>query len=231
MQDWHMIAAAMRLGGAVMYPLALMAIVALTLALERLLAVWRYARIGAAAARDPAGALAQLHGLPEGHVLRRVAAVLQDDGDPPLWWLEAQLEVLAMQIDHDLKRGMWVLETIVTAAPLLGLLGTIVGMMQSFRLLGAGGLVNPTGVTSGVAQALIATAFGLVIALLALFAFNYLSRRIDQSLDQLEAFCNQVLYARRRAAQTAATSAAAAGEAGMHYATGLRAAAVLVAAP
>jgi biopolymer transport protein ExbB len=229
-----MIAEAMRLGGAVMYPLALLAIIALTLALERLLVVWRYARIGAAAAREPMRALAQLHGLPEGHVLRQVAAILHDNGAQPLWWVEAQLEALAMQIDNALKRGVWALETIVTAAPLLGLLGTIVGMMQSFRLLGAGGLVNPTGVTGGVAQALIATAFGLVIALLALFAFNYLSRRIDQSLDRLEAFCNQVLHARRHAAEAAATPAAATGESALHTAIGLRtarASATAVAAP
>ena len=55
----------------------------------------------------------------------------------------------------------------MTAAPLLGLLGTIIGMMHSFRLIGGQGVVNPTGVTGGVAQALIATAIGLVIALAA----------------------------------------------------------------
>lgn len=78
------------------------------------------------------------------------------------------------------------LETIVTAAPLLGLLGTITGMMHSFNLIGAGGLVDPTGVTGGVAQALIATALGLFIAILALFAFNFFSRRQSQALDEME---------------------------------------------
>lgn len=50
-------------------------------------------------------------------------------------------------------RGLWLLETIVTAAPLVGLLGTIAGMMHSFRLIGGDGLVNPAGVSGGVAQA------------------------------------------------------------------------------
>src|SRR5471032_2348214 len=76
------------------------------------------------------------------------------------------LAVIAMVllIEKSLSRGLWVLETTVTAAPLLGLLGTITGMMHAFNLIGASGLVDPTGVTGGVAQALIATALGLFIA-------------------------------------------------------------------
>ncbi len=70
----------------------------------------------------------------------------------------------------------------------MGLLGTIVGMMHAFQLIGGSGLVNPTGVTGGVAQALVATAIGLVIALVALFAFNYFSRRIDRLVEELESF-------------------------------------------
>jgi len=79
-----------------------------------------------------------------------------------------------------------VLETIVTAAPLLGLLGTISGMIRAFKLFGAEGLVDPRGVTGGVAEALIATAVGLFIALIALFAFNYFSHRQAQVMDELE---------------------------------------------
>jgi biopolymer transport protein ExbB len=101
---------------------------------------------------------------------------------------------------------LWVLETIVTAAPLLGLLGTIVGMMHAFQLIGAKGLVNPTGVTGGVAQALVATAIGLVIALVALFAFNYFSRRIDRLVDELEAFANSWLSDIRLAREQAAST-------------------------
>jgi biopolymer transport protein ExbB len=79
-----------------------------------------------------------------------------------------------------------VLETIVTAAPLLGLMGTIGGMMDAFKIIGGSGVVNPTGVTGGVAQALIATAIGLLIALIALFGFNYFSRVQSQTMDEME---------------------------------------------
>ncbi|MCE1243940.1 MAG: MotA/TolQ/ExbB proton channel family protein [Oryzomicrobium sp.] len=104
----------------------------------------------------------------------------------PAWWVESRAGDEAQIIEKTLSRGLWVLETIVTAAPLLGLLGTITGMMHSFNLIGAGGLVDPTGVTGGVAQALIATALGLFIAILALFAFNFFSRRQSQALDEME---------------------------------------------
>ena len=75
------------------------------------------------------------------------------------------------------------LETVVTAAPLMGLLGTITGMMQAFKVIGGSGLVAPTQVTSGVAQALIATALGLLIALFALFGFNFFARMQSHALD------------------------------------------------
>ena len=74
----------------------------------------------------------------------------------------------------------------MTAAPLMGLLGTITGMMQSFKVIGGAGLVAPTQVAAGVAQALIATALGLLIALVALFAFNFFSRMKSRALDEME---------------------------------------------
>lgn len=102
-----------------------------------------------------------------------------------------------------MSRGFWVLETIVTAAPLLGLLGTIVGMMHSFQLFGGNGLVNPGGVTGGVAQSLVATAIGLVVALFALFAFNYFSRRLERLIDDLEVHANERLSEIRLKAESA----------------------------
>ena len=125
----------------------------------------------------------------------------------PLWHMEAKVEAAAQRIERDMSRGLWLLETIVTAAPLVGLLGTIVGMMHSFKVIGGDGLVNPAGVSGGVAQALIATAIGLVIALVALFAFNYLSRRIDRLMDDLESFANERLGELRLANEREATPA------------------------
>jgi len=141
-------------------------------------------------------------GLPQRHALKRIGCLLVDPR-APLWRIESRVEATAAQIERDMSRGLWLLETIVTAAPLLGLLGTIVGMMHSFKLIGGNGLVNPSGVTGGVAQALIATAIGLVIALVALFAFNFFSRRIDRLMDDLESFANEALSDLRLAAERA----------------------------
>ena len=144
-------------------------------------------------------------GLPQQHALSRIGRLLEDER-APLWRIEARVEATAAQIERDMSRGLWLLETIVTAAPLLGLLGTIAGMMHSFKLIGGDGLVNPSGVTGGVAQALIATAIGLVIALVALFAFNFFSRRIDRLMDELESFANEALSDIRLAAERAGLS-------------------------
>jgi biopolymer transport protein ExbB len=100
--------------------------------------------------------------------------------------VESRAAKEARLIEKSLKRGLWVLETIVTGAPLLGLVGTIVGMMDSFKLIGGSGLVNPTGITGGVAQALIATTLGLIIALIALIAFNFFSHLQSRTIDEME---------------------------------------------
>jgi biopolymer transport protein ExbB len=202
MNDWSNLADAARLGGWVIYPLTVLAVAALAITLDRAYAFWRFARIPRWAAGDVSPIMEGSLGLPQQHALRRVGRLLADRG-APLWRIEARVEAAAAQIERDMSRGLWLLETIVTAAPLLGLLGTIVGMMHSFKLIGGDGLVNPSGVTGGVAQALIATAIGLVIALVALFAFNFFSRRIDRLMDELESFANEALSDLRLAAEGA----------------------------
>jgi biopolymer transport protein ExbB len=188
MQDWLGIVQAARVGGWVVYPLTLLAVIALVIVLDRAWVFWRFASIpGNAGDGDDAARVAALLRLPPQHALRRLIEPLLGNATKPAWWIEARAGALAFEVQRDMSKGLWVLETIVTAAPLLGLLGTIVGMMHAFRLIGNNGLVNPGGVTGGVAQALIATAIGLVIALVSLFAFNYFSRRLDRLVDELEA--------------------------------------------
>jgi biopolymer transport protein ExbB len=205
MNDWNNLADAVRLGGWVVYPLTVLAVVALAVMLDRLYTFWRFARMPDRLSEPSArgaeqGGAAILKGLPPQHALSRLGRLIDDDRTP-LWRIEARIEATAAQIERDMSRGLWLLETIVTAAPLLGLLGTIVGMMHSFRLIGGDGLVNPAGVSGGVAQALIATAIGLVIALVALFAFNYFSRRVDRLMDELESFVNERIGDVRLAAE------------------------------
>lgn len=99
--------------------------------------------------------------------------------------LDGHLEEAIMHEVPSLDRTLWVLDTVITLAPLLGLFGTIVGMFNAFHALGdaqSGALQ----VTGGIAEALIATASGLLIAMIGLVFFNALHTRVRVVLHQLE---------------------------------------------
>lgn len=90
------------------------------------------------------------------------------------------LEKQYLQSKGLLNRGIWILETIVTAAPLLGLLGTIMGIIDTFSALAASGVSDPSKVSAGMGTALYATGLGIAIALAALVANNFLGSRIEK---------------------------------------------------
>jgi biopolymer transport protein ExbB len=97
--------------------------------------------------------------------------------------------------NQELRRfncGLAILDTIITLAPLLGLLGTITGMIHAFGLLGGKDLDAPQVITGGIAQALIATAFGLMIAITALIPFNYLNARLEEARHELQDSATQL---------------------------------------
>jgi biopolymer transport protein ExbB len=180
-------------GGAIVYPLLFLGIVAVLIILDRAVTYYRSLRLPRPLAElvetygfswDELNR--QLAGLAPVNAYKRFFGVIRDNRDKPGWWVESRAGDEAGDIEKSLGRGLWILETVVTAAPLMGLLGTITGMMQAFKVIGGSGLVAPTQVTSGVAQALISTALGLLIALFALFGFNFFARMQSQALDHLE---------------------------------------------
>jgi biopolymer transport protein ExbB len=85
-----------------------------------------------------------------------------------------------------LNRRMVVLDTVITLAPLLGLLGTVLGMIDSFKIISVSGTSHPAGITGGVAEALIATATGLAIAIVCLVGYNWCRDRIRQITEEIE---------------------------------------------
>ncbi|MHB8383721.1 MAG: MotA/TolQ/ExbB proton channel family protein [Candidatus Binataceae bacterium] len=184
---------AIKFGGAMVYPLLLLGVIALVIILDRAVMYSRCLRLPVETADliETFGfsweALAlRVDALGMRNAYARFIRVILANRDKPAWWVESRAGDEAGEIEKSLGRGLWVLETIVTAAPLMGLLGTITGMMQAFQIIGGAGLVAPAKVTSGVAQALISTALGLLIALFALFAFNFFSRMQSRSLDHME---------------------------------------------
>ncbi|MGD0289772.1 MAG: MotA/TolQ/ExbB proton channel family protein [Candidatus Binataceae bacterium] len=184
---------ALAFGGPMVYPLLLLGIIAMAIIIDRAAAYYRCLRLPQSLLDlvetygfDWSDLERELSALAPVNVYGRFFNVIARHRNQPAWWVESRAGDEAGSIDRSLNRGLWVLETIVTAAPLMGLLGTITGMMQAFKVIGGSGLVAPTQVTSGVAQALIATALGLLVAIFALFGFNFFARMQSQALDRME---------------------------------------------
>jgi biopolymer transport protein ExbB len=193
MQELKTAWAALSYGGPMVYPLLLLGIVAMAIIVDRTAAYYRCLRLPQSLLDlvetygfDWSELERELKALAPVNVYGRFFSVIAKHRNQPAWWVESRAGDEAGGIEKSLNRGLWVLETVVTAAPLLGLLGTITGMMQAFKVIGGTGLVAPTQVTSGVAQALIATALGLLIAIFALFGFNFFARMQSQALDRME---------------------------------------------
>ena len=207
--------AALRFGGAMVYPLLLLGALALIIIVDRAVVYRRMLRL-------PRNLLdlvetfefswseleAELRTLSAGNAYRRFLGVIAANRTKPAWWVESRAGDEAGNIEKTLGRGLWLLETVVTGAPLMGLLGTITGMMQSFKVIGASSLVAPTQVTAGVAQALIATALGLLIAIFALFGFNFFARMQSHAVDRMERLGSRLVDHIRLDQETAGESPA-----------------------
>ena len=88
--------------------------------------------------------------------------------------------------ERRLAKGMTILDTVITAAPLLGILGTVLGIIECFQLLSAHAQPDPVAISGGVAEALITTATGLTVALCAILPYNWFRSRIRDRLAELE---------------------------------------------
>jgi biopolymer transport protein ExbB len=101
--------------------------------------------------------------------------------------LEATLELQALAEIPKLSQRLNILDTIITVSPLLGLLGTVTGMIAAFHVVGdPNNLNSPAAITGGVAEALIATATGLTIAIVTLVAYNLLGERVKTLVAAME---------------------------------------------
>ncbi len=102
------------------------------------------------------------------------------------------MESAATEQLQSMGRFMGVLDTMITVAPLLGILGTVIGIIDSFEILGAAGIDDPRTVTGGIAQALITTAAGLGIAIFSVFPYNYFRSRLRRSAYVIEQYATSL---------------------------------------
>jgi biopolymer transport protein ExbB len=186
-------------GGPVMIPLVLCSVVALAVVIERLGFWWRHGDVGPA---ERALELAERGKLDEAlEIARRsgtatarvIAAGLAERQAPPA----AAMEAAAQTEMGRLRSYLPVLDTIITLSPLLGLLGTVTGMIAAFGILSTSGMNQPNAITGGVAEALIATAAGLAIAIATLVPYNYFLSRAEQALDAMERLASRLDLALR----------------------------------
>jgi biopolymer transport protein ExbB len=179
-----------RKGGPIMWPILIVSIIALTVVIERIF--WwsgRWFR------RDPKRIEKVFTAVEVGDVAE-ASRLSRDSRDPVLrmMWnglnhqhasLQGALQVAAGIEIKRAGRFLVVMDTLVTLAPLLGLLGTITGLMKSFASLGNEEIAIVS-VTGGIAEALIATACGLGIAIFSLIPFNFFTSRVSNLEFELQ---------------------------------------------
>jgi biopolymer transport protein ExbB len=178
-------------GGPIMWPLLLVSVVALTVVIERLVFIALEKKN-----RNPALVGDILTKVENGHVdeAARLGEGSKDFVARALTYAlthreKSFSEAMLRSANWELKRfnrGLTLLDTAITLAPLLGLLGTVIGMIGSFNMLGGSELGAPAAITGGIAEALIATAFGLGIAITALLPFNYLNAREEEARLEIQ---------------------------------------------
>jgi biopolymer transport protein ExbB len=184
-------------GGPIMWPILICSIVAVAVVGERVFWWWRESM------RRDSDRMEKVLASLEGADFATATAIAKDSKDPVVRMvyhglnhyhssLEGALEVAAGVELQRAGRFLTVMDTMVTLAPLLGLLGTVTGLMKAFLQVGDAEL-SVMAVTGGIGEALIATACGLGIAILALVPFNYFTRKHAQLQFELETAATNVV--------------------------------------
>jgi biopolymer transport protein ExbB len=100
--------------------------------------------------------------------------------------VEAGFQEASIEEEQNLTRGLRALSTIAQIAPLLGLLGTVTGMIIAFNQISVTGVGNASTLAGGIGQALVTTAAGLIVAIPALIGHNYLSSKVDRIFSEID---------------------------------------------
>ena len=183
--------------GVVIYPLLICSVVSLTVILDRLL-FWflQHRRVDQNLVDEVlelarAGKYEEIRSRTQGvgdYVIKvLVCGLVHKD-----YSISKAMEMAAQDEIKRMKRGLPVLDTMITAAPLLGILGTVIGIIHSFDMLGQAGIQDPQAVTAGIAQALLTTAAGLLIAVFTLFPYNYFMSKVEKAVNRIEKYATSL---------------------------------------
>jgi len=107
--------------------------------------------------------------------------------------IKETIEDTANQEISILEKNLPVLATVGNIAPLLGLLGTVFGMIKGFQVISSMGVGNPEALAGAISEALLTTAFGLSVAIPTIVAYNYLVNRVDRQIKEMEATSIEIL--------------------------------------
>ncbi len=188
-------------GGPFMHPLLIFSLLALVFIIERFYALWKAkidtqefigrVRTALLKRRNVKEAITVCEEY-QGPIANIMKAGLIKYGRPQEE-IERTIEAASAHELARLERGLNVLATVANVAPLVGFLGTVSGMINSFDALAKAGLSNPSLVAKGISEALITTAGGLVVAVPTLIAFNYFTSRVGKYVLEMETAANVLL--------------------------------------
>jgi len=191
-------------GGPVMYPLLACSVIVLTVIIERLMFWNRIDRERNQSAVDDIlefsregdwGAVRRCAENSKDYIVRiLVSGILHRK-----FSMIKAMEAAAADEIKRMRQYMTIMDTMITVAPLLGIFGTVIGIITSFDVLGTTGIEHPEAVTAGIAQALITTATGLGIAILTVFPFNYFNTRVEDAAQIIEKYATslEIVYEKR----------------------------------
>lgn len=131
-------------------------------------------------------------------VLKGILKEVYYDDEVEINLLEEKAREIALEELPKIEKNMWLLSMSAQLSPLVGLLGTVTGMILSFKVISESGTGDPKALANGIAQALITTAAGLMVAVPSVFAYNYLNKKIDLAINKIEKSSVEIINVLRK---------------------------------
>lgn len=126
-------------------------------------------------------------------VLKEILIYGYKENKETLYALEEKGKEKAIEQIKSLERNMWLLSLVANTAPLLGLLGTVTGMIKAFNSIALNGTGDASVLAKGISEALYTTAGGLIVAIPTMIFYNYFNKRIDLVVSDIEKTCTELL--------------------------------------